>query len=178
MLIIDLDSLAGLSINKSESNMGPSNSFSFMKPNLFAWAIDVLKRPVFLPTEAVEQWLFIVASHPFVTESFKLVGKFPSSPMEEQKMAEAREEQENPVTCVQCLQQYVRSKNDFGDCTFHKLKLVCYDGDDRTVEYDAPPGNVTKERLDFYRHPCCHATYDPRGKNGCVAAKHKYDPMN
>lgn len=47
MIIVDLDSLAGISVSESMSGMGPSTSFNFVNQKMLTWCLDVFNRLLF-----------------------------------------------------------------------------------------------------------------------------------
>ena len=59
LLVIDVDSLAGVSVSVSESGMGPSSSYSVTNTKLFSFVVHIAKtKPIFLEDKQI--WVALV----------------------------------------------------------------------------------------------------------------------
>jgi len=158
MLIVDLDSLVGVSISESISNMGPSTSSSFVRQNLFSWVCNALNRAQIV--NGIEHWVFVIVSHPFSAQSLRKMVKFPFTSDERMKSAAKKGEETIPVTCSECKVTFLRSENKFGDCKIHKIN---------------PPITMSETDKEKFVHSCCGAKYSPGTQYGCVLNWHKYN---
>jgi len=161
LMIIDLDSLVGVSMSNSISNMGPSLSYSFVNQNLFSWACDTMNRSEILPNAGIERWTFVIVSNEFAKDSFRTMIKFPLTAEEKKQKITEKQESSVSVRCARCSKLFLRSDNKFGECKLH---------------LDKPNKFLSKKEAQEYTHPCCSIAFDPQNNNGCWIGEHIYDP--
>eukprot|EP01127_Copromyxa_protea_P012492 TRINITY_DN3272_c0_g3_i2.p1 TRINITY_DN3272_c0_g3~~TRINITY_DN3272_c0_g3_i2.p1 ORF type:complete len:716 (+),score=105.38 TRINITY_DN3272_c0_g3_i2:581-2728(+) len=174
MIVVDLDSFAGISVSQSLSSMGPSTSYNFINQKMLAWTLDVFKRLSFdKPTEGkktenntrCEHWMFVICSSSFSYDTFKTMSVFPDNEVEIEMRRREEEDDDLLVKCKHCQQMFLRSKNEFGECTSHRqgVKNIKRKSEMtfNVIRFDDP-------EFDSYKHACCGASYDPMCKNGCV----------
>ena len=135
MLIIDLDSLAGLQFSESEGSMS-SKSYSIGSRQLFDAAVGAFNscRASFPKGEENlremepdgakgESWCVVVIRNQFLMNVFRERTQWPLS-ARERRLEKEKEEEQREVTCAQCGASYRECDNKDlpGSCTYHPSK--------------------------------------------------------
>jgi hypothetical protein len=180
LLVIDLDSLVGVSASQSSSSMGPSLTHSFTKPNLFSWAIDTARHATMHNRK--EHWVFFIASSQFMYDRFKEATKFPLTEAEHKARLKAEIEATEPVPCPRCRKPYIRAEEDKlteGKCRFHIAGVKENPTDPREPEVPEPPpiSEIGVERYRKYTYLCCGQNFDPSFQNGCRMDMRHLSPL-
>ena len=162
LLILDMDSLAGISCSHSHSSMGLSKSYSYSKPTLASWVFTTSKCAMQMGPGNIAHWLIVVSTSDFTLQSFKEMARFPQADFEIQKEKISKEESTVPVKCKQCDKYYLRSDNKPLDCVYHPRK----------VDPFAPNFDPKK-----FRFSCCNEQFPASSStpSGCRSGPHIFE---
>lgn len=171
MLVIDMDSLVGVNLSESHSNMGPSVSHSFANPKLYAWSIDCARKRE--NTDGKAHWIVLLCSSSFMYSSVKKSLLLPPT-KEEEEQAKAR-----IVRCPRCERSYAPAESKkLNECQRHKSQYVLMTDstDDRPtptrvlarVAESIPQGSVD------CKWECCGARFDLCQADGEACVKLGY----
>ncbi len=76
MLILDVDSLAGTSCSKSESSMGPSDSYSISNQKLFSFIVHSANSRSFI-SQSKQFWVTVCCRNGFLFDTIKKETSWP-----------------------------------------------------------------------------------------------------
>lgn len=184
LLIVDVDSLAGMTKSVSESSMGGSTSYNLSDSKVYSMIIHYARSlPKILQNS--EYWVALISKNKELSNMIKHDLSWPLT-NEEMRMAEEEEMNQRPRECLRCSESYVESKNEFNSCTYHDGELFEVSAKpfewrlvdeekakelflNRTVnnKYQAQGNNQNKETQFLYI--CC---LQPLKSPGCKKQKH------
>lgn len=165
-LIIDAESLTGVTENESQSNMGPSTSFSIQNHKMWSWIVNAVKRCAI--GEGKEHWVFVVAEHSHMTKLFKRTLHFPKCRKELEDASKEEEARTVLRNCAQCHTKYFEADNKLTDCKYHDGILYVF-GDDKKEPVEVINPLSTPMQIDKMKYSCCLQGYSSAG---CTNGKH------
>lgn len=118
LLIIDMDSLCGVNISKSESGMGPTTSNSLSNAKLFSFGIHSINTKVQM-TEKKEVWIALACKHSYLLQIAKENLNWRKSPKQIEDEIQKNEDNTKAKTCKRCDQKYLEVENKLGSCSYH-----------------------------------------------------------
>ena len=122
LLIIDVDSLVGVTQSISHSSMDPSTSYSLLDTKLYSMIIHYAKSlPKILNNS--EYWVALISKKEELTRMIKKDLSWPKT-MKELEKEEEEEKQQEEVKCVRCEDVYTEAKNELNSCCYHDGLLV------------------------------------------------------
>ena len=158
LLVLDMDSLVGISSSQSFSSMGLSTSYSFSKQNLASWLFSTSKSVMQMGPRGIAHWVVVVISNQFCLDSFKELARFPKSDAEERNENVKKQDETEAVTCKNCERQFLRSENKPLECHYHLHKA------NRNDPHFDP---------DTFVHVCCGSKYQVNSVSGCKQGYHQ-----
>ena len=180
MLIIDFDSLVGVSRSVSNSNMGPSTSFSVSDPRIYNL---ILHYATALPqiSDKTEYWVAVIVKN---AESARFVNQDIHFPKTEKYMENEEKEEEKKMErkCLRCSKNYTEEKNEIDSCSYHINALIqSRPADSRLLMVEEVnkkifnnnlknDGNQIKDLQFVYL--CCN---NPLNSQGCRSGRHSDD---
>jgi hypothetical protein len=195
MMIFDLDSLIGVNNNQSNSNMGLSMSYSLNNQKLFNYIVDVAKKARCMHHDnnrREELWVVTVATHQFLSKTFKENVLFTPTDEETQEALIEEEKATKPrmyvilvihfwpkyfrsltlFRCFKCDEYYLEAENKLNSCTYHDGFLFDSGADERTwkpLQRHEVERYVDKSK---FLWSCCTR---PMHEGGCKKNNHGID---
>ena len=179
LLIIDFDSLVGVSRSISNSNMGPSTSFSVSDPRIYNL---ILHYATAIPqiSKKSEYWVALIVKN---EESARFINQdihFAKSDAY-MEMEKKEEQKKTEKKCIRCNKNYTDEKNELDNCSFHdgnliqikpfdSVMLTTHDVQKRIMKNMMKQENGVKELQFIYI--CCCNTFNSQG---CCYGRHIED---
>jgi len=118
LLIIDMDSLCGVNISKSESTMGPTTSFSLSNGKLFNFGIHAINTKIQM-TETKEIWIALACKNSYLLNIAKQSLNWRKTPKQIEQDNIEEENNTKVKVCKRCNQKYLEVDNKLGACSYH-----------------------------------------------------------
>ena len=110
LLIIDMDSLCGVNISKSESTMGPTTSFSLSNGKLFNFGIHAINTKIQM-TETKEIWIALACKNSYLLNIAKQSLNWRKTPKQIEQDNIEEENNTKVKVCKRCNQKYLEVDN-------------------------------------------------------------------
>ena len=118
LLIIDMDSLCGVNVSKSESGMGPTSSSSLSNPKLFNFSIHSINTKVQM-TVNKEIWIALACKNRYLMSVVKESMNWRKTPKQIEQDINEKENNTKVKVCKKCRQKYYEVENKLGCCSYH-----------------------------------------------------------
>ena len=185
LLIIDFDSLVGVSKSTSTSSMGVSTSYNVSDPKIYNLILHYATSLASISLSS-EYWVALIIKN---SESAKFVNLDIHFPKTEATLINELEELEmkKDRKCIRCMKIYNEEKNEIDSCLFHNGPLIqisdppynwkllsIEEAKDQAIKHliknKEKDGNQFKEAQFIYL--CCD---NPMNGQGCINGKHIID---
>lgn len=118
LLIVDMDSLCGVNLSKSESGMGPTTSYSLSNSKLFHLGIHWINTKVQM-SESKEIWIVLACKNSYLLNIVKHSLNWRKSPKQIEQDNLEEENNTKVKLCNRCDQKYHEVDNKLGSCSYH-----------------------------------------------------------
>lgn len=159
LVIFDLDSLVGVQLNESDSNMGLSRSTSIHNVGTFNMLVHYFQDCFYKKNDEQMHWTIAVSSNSYLIKAFREVTKFSPSQLEKDDHAQKLEAMKVRI-CKSCNIKYFEYENKPESCHYHPGFLYDTKNDYYKVVEDEI-ANYSASRLQDIdlKYICCHRSY-------------------